>query len=330
MFEARLTCVKDQAVLATVSFAARVTVGRSPARPSAAEDHLAIDDPIVSRRHCVIRQSPGGRFFILDQSVNGTRVDGRRLLPGVEVELGDDSRIEMAGGYELVLEVGSRLEGDALEYLTQGDTYGVAPNPIEVTILIGDITGYTELNRRYAAADVAPPVRRVFAAVEVVVEAFKGSIKEYQGDAIFAYWEVDARYPARASVLAGHCALALQQRVAELAADPAVWPFQSDFPLTMDWALVTGEVVVTTLGGRRPVALAMTGDVVNQAFRLEKLAGPQLGSVLASDAYRARVDGALRFEPAGRHVLSGRRDEPVFALKGVADDGCPEDGQALS
>jgi adenylate cyclase len=330
VFEARLTCVKDGVALGAVSFAGRVTVGRSPARPSPGEPHLSVDDPIVSRRHCAIRQSAGGRFFLLDQSVNGTRVDGRRLLPGVEVELQEGCRIEIAGGYELVLEVGERRDEDLFEYLTQGDTYGVAPKPIEVTILVGDITGYTELNRRFAAADVALPVRRVFAAVEVVVEAFKGSLKEYQGDAIFAYWEVEEEHPARSAVLAGHCALALQERVAEVAADPAAWPFQSDFPLAMDWALVAGEVVVTTLGGRRPVALAMTGEVVNQAFRLEKLAGAKLGSILTSDAYRARVEDVLRLELVGRHVISGRDEEPVFALKGVADDGCTEDRQGLS
>ena len=42
---------------------------------------LLVRDPIVSFRHCVVSQTPEGHCFVRDVSRNGTRLDGRRLVP---------------------------------------------------------------------------------------------------------------------------------------------------------------------------------------------------------------------------------------------------------
>ena len=48
---------------------------------------LLLDDATVSSRHCIVTQTPDGICFVRDVSRNGTRLDGRRLLPNLEVEM---------------------------------------------------------------------------------------------------------------------------------------------------------------------------------------------------------------------------------------------------
>src|SRR5512142_2406290 len=67
-------------------FSDQLEIGRDDGRPDAT-GALLIQDPAVSRRHCVLSRRPDGRCVIRDVSRNGTRVDGRRLVPNVEVEL---------------------------------------------------------------------------------------------------------------------------------------------------------------------------------------------------------------------------------------------------
>jgi hypothetical protein len=48
---------------------------------------LLVQDPLMSRHHCVITRTPDGRCFVRDVSLNGTRLSGRRLVPDVETEI---------------------------------------------------------------------------------------------------------------------------------------------------------------------------------------------------------------------------------------------------
>jgi len=60
----------------------------------------------VSREHLLLRRDPAtGVFVIIDQSTNGTWVDGRRLKRGVEEVLPDQAQIKVAEVVSLVFEV---------------------------------------------------------------------------------------------------------------------------------------------------------------------------------------------------------------------------------
>ena len=87
------------------TFFDRVEIGRLQPDPRAGV--VFVDDPRVSSQHCVITQTPDGHCFVRDLSRNGTRLDGRRLVPNIEVEM-------LVGQ---VLSVGQqtqfRLEGEA-------------------------------------------------------------------------------------------------------------------------------------------------------------------------------------------------------------------------
>lgn len=297
-----------------IPFADQVVIGRRKPGREESEGVVLLPDPAVSSRHCVISQDPDGRFMIRDMSRNGTRLRGRRLVPNVEVEVhpGDSIRI---GAHEFLLETEERtLINLAGEDETTQHTQ-LVDSSTEVTILVGDIHGYTSLNQRFPAPEVFASVGRVFAELEKVVLECRGAIKEYQGDAIFAYWEADPDDPCGHARMACRAALALDARLQELAANERVWNL--DVPLQMEWALTTGSVLLSSLGHDRPVGLAMIGDAVNYAFRLEKLAGPETGRILVCNHTEALCRPAFRFRVLGEFSVEGRSgSQPVYALEG--------------
>jgi class 3 adenylate cyclase len=64
----------------------------------------------------------------------------------------------------------------------------------------------------------------------------------------------------------------------------------------------------------------MVGDVVNYAFRLEKLAGEKTGSILVCDRTEALCRSMFRFRDLGPLRTEGRAQaQPVFALEGVCE-----------
>jgi len=73
-------------------------------------EDLWVDLPLytsdeISREHARLRRDPSGRFTIVDQSRNGTWVNGRRLSHGDEVELPDRAEIGIAEVVKLSFEV---------------------------------------------------------------------------------------------------------------------------------------------------------------------------------------------------------------------------------
>ena len=69
-------------------------------------------------------------------------------------------------------------------------TLGVSGTSI-ATVLVGDIRDYTLLVRRAPPAALQQSVNRVFETLNAAVTRHQGTVKEYQGDAVLAFWEGD-------------------------------------------------------------------------------------------------------------------------------------------
>ncbi|HUJ24079.1 MAG TPA: FHA domain-containing protein [Bryobacteraceae bacterium] len=86
-------------------------VSQNEVRVGRGGDDLAMDLALytndeVSREHLNLRRDPAtGRFYILDKSVNGTWLDGRRLKKGIEEALPDRAQIGVAEVITLSFEV---------------------------------------------------------------------------------------------------------------------------------------------------------------------------------------------------------------------------------
>ena len=301
----------------------RVEIGRYHRSRPVLPAQLLVDDPTVSRRHCVITQTAEGRCWIRDVSRNGTRLDGRRLVPNIEqemrvgqaLELGKDLRFELVGDDSVV----------AAQF-DEPSTLG-APGTTVATVLVGDIRDYTVLVRSAPAEKLQSSVGRVFHKLTHEVAALGGTVKEYQGDALFAFWE-RADDPEQVGA-ACRAALHLERQVRRIASDPEVWDVPG-FVLEMDWALATGLVVIDSFGGDHPTGLSMVGEPVVRAFRLEKFANDSTGSILACEATKVVATGPFSFRSLGKMQAKGfDAPDQVYALLGESEDSGGESGGPL-
>jgi class 3 adenylate cyclase len=291
----------------------RIEIGRYKQNQQDLPSFLYVQDSTLSSRHCIVTQAPDGRCFIRDVSRNGTRLAGRRLIPNLEVEfeLGQIISVGNRNEFQLRGQPREAASSTAMPYepgtLLVTDTH-------KVTVLVGDIRDYTVLVQRVDPESLQSSVRRVFRELEAAVVRYAGTVKEFRGDAIFAFWEEGAS--DNAAVAACHAALALNELACRLAADRAIWAL-ANHPLRMEWALATGLVTIGNFGGERPTGLSVIGEPVVRAFRLEKFADERTGPIIICAATRERSAEAFAFRDLGERQAKGfAKPDKVFALLG--------------
>ena len=297
----------------------RVEIGRDPQLADFPQGKILVRDQAVSGRHCVVTHKANGRCFVRDVSRNGTRIDGRRLVPNVEAEIHPGQTLTVGLQTEFVFEDHEDSAAiEAEDAFGGGATMRVKLEPIQVTVLVGDIHSYTRLVQKAPSRQLQDSVARVFHRLEAEMRRHGGMLKEYQGDAIFAYWDSGPN-PDHAADACG-AALELSHLVSRLAEDPEVWDV-AGFPLGMDWSLATGEVVVESIGGDRPTGLSMIGEPVVLAFRLEKLANAETGSIVVAESTFLAASGSFNFVDQGTASVAGfETPQRYYSLRGGSPD----------
>ena len=289
-------------------FCDRIEIGRLQEGIAEMPGTLLVDDPTISARHCLIARTPEGHYFVRDTSRNGTRLDGRRLLPNRDTEFRPGQTITVGSHMSFRL---AECPETKSEHLPRLGTMA-APCSERISVLVGDIRGYTALLESSDRAMLQRAVSRVFAQLETVVHDLGGEIKEYQGDSILAFWEkLSDETPA---IPACRAALALHHRVESMGHDPETWPFPGR-PLAMDWAVATGPVSIQVFGRERPEELSMVGEPIVLAYRIEKAADRKTGALLVCGVTREEAEARFEFEDLGPIVMAGfDRPMPVFRL----------------
>ena len=85
----------------------------------------------------------------------------------------------------------------------------------------------------------------------------------------------------------------------------------------MDWALATGPVAMQGHGGEHAVGLAMVGEPVVLAFRIEKLASPGTGSIIVCPRTHKMAAGSFIFRDLGNRQIKGLDgDFALYSLTG--------------
>ncbi|HEX9164590.1 MAG TPA: adenylate/guanylate cyclase domain-containing protein [Gemmatimonadales bacterium] len=275
----------------------QLEIGRDEEERAPMPGLLLVREPSISFRHCIITQTPEGHCFVRDVSRNGTRLDGRRLVPNIETELKVGQRLDLGAGIHFVLHGGDT--GEVALLSTRGRTETASKLSL-ATVLVGDIRDYTVLVRKAPPAQLQQSVSRLFDRLTTAVVGFGGTVKEFPGDAILAFWE--GTFRGKMALSACRAAIELDRLVHQIAADPAVWALPG-FPLRMDWALATGEVSIDAFGGDTTIGLSMVGEPVVLACRLEKFATDQAGSILACPSTRDMAIRAMKEQPAAGDVL---------------------------
>lgn len=295
------------------TFYDRIEIGRYRGEGASLPGVVFILDPTVSSRHCAITQAEDGRCYIRDMSRNGTRLEGRRLVPNAEVAIEVGQSISVGNQHELLLS-GEPAEATAADTMDGVGATVQQVTLINATVLVGDISDYTVLVQRQDSIAIQEAIRRVFGKLETKVTQLGGTVKEFRGDAILAFWEENLF--ENQAVEACRAALALDRFASELASDASIWHI-SDFPLRMDWALATGPVTIDSIGSDRRTGLSLIGTPVVLAFRIEKYANNETGPIVVCPTTRDKALGFFEFVDLGDKYCKGFDDPSrIYALVG--------------
>jgi class 3 adenylate cyclase len=174
---------------------------------------------------------------------------------------------------------------------------------LDMSVLFGDLAGYTTFSERSDPHDVANMLRTYYAeATPLITGRFGGEVEKFMGDGIMATFNTRGDQPDHAE-RAARAALALQRRLTAVANEHPGWP-------RLRIGVNSGEAVVRELGGPGYVEYAAVGDTINTGSRLEGKA--PLGTVLVgAETYRRLPNGAVVEPMPGLHIKG--KESPVDA-----------------
>ena len=166
--------------------------------------------------------------------------------------------------------------------------------PLQVTVLMTDLRGFTSLTRQRSQAGLSElHVRQLntyLGAMVEVIAAHGGTIDKFIGDAVLAvFGSPVGRGLEREAAAALRCALAMRTALAGLNRQ---WRQEGIAELDSGIGLASGEVMVGQIGSPRRLEFTVIGETVNLAARLESLTRSLAESVLC-DARTAALAAAL-------------------------------------
>jgi class 3 adenylate cyclase len=189
----------------------------------------------------------------------------------------------------------------------------------EVSVLVGDLAGYTTFAEHRDAAEVAAMLRAYYeVATPLIARRFRGEVEKFAGDGIFATFNRRGDQPDHAR-RAVEAASALQAQVARIRSARPEWP-------GLRVGVNSGPVVVSEMGGRGYVVYAAVGDTVNVAARLQ--AAAPVGGVLVGERTRELIGDATPLLPTPRLRVEGKTDEVDAYLLQASAPGSSSGGPA--
>jgi class 3 adenylate cyclase len=197
----------------------------------------------------------------------------------------------------------------------------------EVTILMSDLRGFSELSERLGPEAMMTVLNGYLARMTEVIRQHGGTIDEFIGDAILVLFGAPTEHPDDPE-RAVRCAWAMQRTLTELNEEHR----QRGVPeLGMGIGVHRGPVVVGNIGGADRAKYGVVGPAVNLTSRLQALTAA--GEILISAPLAGRVRTAVRLgmpervrvkgvpDPVTVHRVLGLRDadpQPAAAIETAA------------
>ena len=180
----------------------------------------------------------------------------------------------------------------------ESGSLGLGGEEKQVTVLFGDIRGFTTISEGMAPSTLLNTLNRYFEGIVDVVNRFDGTVNKYNGDNIMVIWNAPLPVAdhARKAVT---CALEIQRWiVAERA--------KGGPDVSFGFGINSGPVVAGFLGAKGRMEYTVIGDTANVASRLTSADIARRDQVAVSGAtLEALGDGALAVD-LGAITVKGR------------------------
>lgn len=230
------------------------SIGRSPQNTVA-----LVDDPMVSRKHALIRRDDSGRYYLSDLgSRNGTTLNGKPITAPVALSDGDQFT---TGGHRFLFRDTSAL---APAEAVEEDPTDVLVVKRMITILVLDIRNYTVLARELGESRISEIMNKLFSASGELLKTKESWAQKFIGDAVMAFWVHGEEKGTREIGLMVDSLLEIAGVVADVNGE-----FALPRPLAFGAGINSGVAVMGNMGSAGASDHTAMGDAVNKAFRLE-------------------------------------------------------------
>lgn len=206
-------------------------------------------------------------------------------------------------------------------HLLDGHELGMgAARRCEVSVMLTDVVGFTSLAERSTPETVTEFVNRHFTMLAACVEAEAGTLAQFIGDSMMAFWgapDPQGDHAARACRAALRIMTALEEENRGRAA-------RGEPPVRIRIGINTGEVTAGNVGAPGRSHYGIVGDAVNTTQRIEqlvKLVCPDqaAAAILVSAVTRSQAGDGFLFTDAGVHLVRGRQEAVrIFRLESAA------------
>jgi len=176
----------------------------------------------------------------------------------------------------------------------------------EITVLFTDLAGFTKLTEKHPPPVVQQVLFKHFTAMTEVVHAHKGTVVQFIGDAVMAFWGApldDAEHALHAVQAAIGMQRAMDQLRLELRA-------QGLPEIHMRIGVNTCVAIVGNMGSATRLAYTAMGDGINAGSRLEGANKFWKTPILVSGETVAKLDGRIPMRRVDRIRVSGK-NEPM-------------------
>jgi len=276
-----------------------------------AEHCIQINQPSVSRDHAVIQTTQFG-IELTDLSTNGTWLNGVRMASGSARVLAHGDVIEIG---QVRLELVCEDDWAPRPAGSWGDEQTtISPSIVWVTSVVADVRGFSAMCQSNDSGAAYNLMNEVFSRFSEIVTRFKGTVKDFAGDAVFAFWEHAGGMSVAPAVLACRAAMAQYRRVNDIHVTLGRTAAAAQ-GLRLGWGVTTGPATLSHYGVRH-TDLALVGDAVNLAFRLSAIAHKEVDAAIVMCRHTAElVRAEIDLSDLGRIRTKGRTGlEQVYGI----------------
>ncbi len=175
----------------------------------------------------------------------------------------------------------------------------------EVTILFSDLRSFTSMCEARSAQEMLGVLNHYFTRMSAIVEAHRGVVDKYVGDAMMALFGAPLAGPDDAD-RAMETALEMSEALDELNRE---WQAQGRHALNFGIGINTDVVVAGNMGSQTRLNYTVIGDGVNLASRLEALTKtPEYGTrIIVSHSTLEKAKGRYRTRRLGEVAVKGKQ-----------------------
>lgn len=184
----------------------------------------------------------------------------------------------------------------------------------EITVIFTDLAGFTKLTEKHPPPVVQQVLFKHFTAMTRVIKAHQGTVVQFIGDAVMAFWGAPLGDPDHA-LHAVESAIEMQREMDQMRLELRA---QGLPEIHMRIGVNTCEAIVGNMGSKERLTYTAMGDGVNEASRLEGANKFWKTPILVSGSTMAKLGGRIPMRRVDRIRVSGKT-EPADVYTPGAD-----------